>query len=555
MVEDAYNASAVPFVGGETSTSTAPRWSDGVSSESTGKPTSRPAPSPTSGAPSADESLELAVLRVAFEAAQLGWFEHDLDADRMTFSDQLTTIFGKTPEEFGGTLDGFYCCIHPDDRISCMGKIAEAIYNQGRYTFEARILRPDGAVRWTYVAGQVVREEGAPGRMVGVALDVTDRKRMEEALRTADRQKDDFLAMLGHELRNPMTPIRTAVEYLRRTGAVSEIGIPHLDVISRQVEHMVRLVDDLLDVSRITRGKIILSRKPVSLGDVVATALESARPVIESRGHRLNVVVPERPPWVEGDLTRLAQVLLNLLDNAAKYTDAGGRIELLVAEEVHDAVLRVRDSGVGISPEVLPNVFELFTQADATLDRARGGLGLGLTLVRRLTEMHGGTVSVASLGLGQGSEFAVRLPKIVPGAGESAASVALGSTTAAAARRILIIDDNQDAADSLGRLMELQQHEVMTAYDGASGLTMMESFNPEVVLLDIGLPGMNGYEVAKEARRLLGKTPFLVALTGYGSGDVRQRCWEAGFDAHLVKPAELDALDELVANYDPDRAD
>jgi len=318
---------------------------------------------------------------------------------------------------------------------------------------------------------------------------------------------------------------------------------------------MVRLVDDLLDVSRITRGKIILSRKSISLADVVATALESARPVIESRGHRLNVSLPERPPWVQGDLTRLAQVLLNLLDNAAKYTDAGGEIDLVVAEVGTDAVLRVRDSGVGIDPEVLPNVFELFTQADATLDRARGGLGLGLTLVRRLTEMHGGTVSVASLGLGQGSEFAVRLPKIAPGVGESHSFAAPESTTDTATRRILIIDDNQDAADSLGRLMELQHHQVRTAYDGTAGLAAMEEFKPEVVLLDIGLPGMNGYEVAKEARRVLGKTPFLVALTGYGSGDVRQRCWEAGFDAHLVKPAELDALDELVANYDPNRAD
>jgi len=482
----------------------------------------------------------------------MGWFEHDLTENRMTFSDQLATIFGVGPEAFGGTLEGFYTRIHADDRESCMGKIAEAIYNSGRFTFEARILRPDGSVRWTYVAGQVVSADGEPSRMVGVALDVTDRKRMEEALRTADRQKDDFLAMLGHELRNPMTPIRTAVEYLRRTNSVANSGLPQLDVIARQVEHMVRLVDDLLDVSRITRGKIILAKKPVSLGAVAAAALESARPVIESRGHRLNVSVPDRLPWVDGDLTRLAQILLNLLDNAAKYTDAGGRIDLEIAEEGPDAVVRVRDSGVGIAPEVLPNIFELFTQADNTLDRARGGLGLGLTLVRRLTEKHGGTVSVASLGLGQGSEFTIRLPKIAPGSAEPS----LGDEGAAAAtvRRILIIDDNQDAADSLGRLMELQGHQVRTTYEGAAGLRTAEEFRPEIILLDIGLPGMSGYDVAAGLRQRLGRKPFLVALTGYGSGDVRQRCWEAGFDAHLVKPAELDDLDELVANYDPDRA-
>jgi PAS domain S-box-containing protein len=502
-----------------------------------------------------DESLELSVLRMALDAARMGWFEHDFAADRMTFSEPLETIFGFGTASFGGTLEGFYSRLHPDDRDSCVGKVAEAKFGNGRFTFESRFPRSDGGDRWFFVAGQVIRDEnGDAKRMVGMARDVTDRKRMEEALRTADRQKDDFLAMLGHELRNPMTPIRASVEYLRRTGEASGNAAEHLDVISRQVEHMVRLVDDLLDVSRITRGKIIVNKRPVSLGDVAAMALESARPVIEARGHTLNVRIPERPPWVEGDLTRLAQVLLNLLDNAAKYTDAGGTIDLVVEEDGGDALMRVRDTGVGIAADLLPNIFDLFTQVDATLDRARGGLGLGLTLVRRLTEKHGGTVSVASLGSRQGSEFVVRLPKTAAGKTESPASVALGAARPATVRRVLIIDDNQDAADSLARLMELQRHSVRTAYDGPSGLEIMAEFQPDVVMLDIGLPGMSGYEVAREARQVLGSKAFLLALTGYGSGEVRQRCQDSGFDAHLVKPAELDALDELVANYDPDRA-
>jgi PAS domain S-box-containing protein len=499
-----------------------------------------------------NEAVELAALRLALDAARMGWFEHDFQRDRMTFSEALTAIFGFDAESFGGTLNGFFSRLHPDDRDSCIGKVAEARYGGGRFSWEARVVQPDGAVRWIYLAGQgSLEENGETSRVVGVAHDVTDRKRMEEALRNADRQKDDFLAMLGHELRNPMTPIRSAVEYLRRTGSASDPDSKHLDVISRQVEQMVRLVDDLLDVSRITRGKIILTKKPISLGDVAAMALESARPAIEARGHAINVRIAEPPPWVDGDLTRLSQVLLNLLDNAAKYTDAGGTIDLTIGEDGEDALIKVRDNGAGISEEMLPNVFDLFTQADATLDRARGGLGLGLTLVRRLTEKHGGAVSVSSGGLGRGSEFVVRIPKTPVGAVELDAKK---SANAGASRRLLIIDDNVDAAESLAKLMVLSGHNVKTAYDGSAGLETMSDFNPDLILLDIGLPGINGYDVAREARQRLGKKPFLLALTGYGSGDVRKRCQEAGFDAHLVKPAELDALDEIITNYDPDRA-
>jgi PAS domain S-box-containing protein len=379
--------------------------------------------------------------------------------------------------------------------------------------------------------------------------DITDRKRAEEAHKDADHRKDEFLAMLAHELRNPLAPIRTAAQVLRlKAPAEPELQLAR-DVIDRQVQQLTRLVDDLLDLSRISRGKINVQLEPVALAAVVARAVEISRPLIDAHKHYLEVSLPEQAMRVEGDPARLAQVVSNLLNNAAKYTEEGGRIWLTVERQAEHAVLRVRDTGVGIAADMLPSIFEMFSQVQGSVSRSEGGLGIGLTLVRSLVELHGGSVTALSEGLGQGSEFIVRLPLLqesppsAPARGEQPPR-----PRKAPLRRILVVDDNTDAAESLALLLRISGHEVRTAYDAPTALDVARVQPPEVVLLDIGLPGTNGLEVARRMRQNLGlNDALLVALTGYGQDDDRRRSHEAGFNAHLVKPVDLDALQKLLA--------
>lgn len=368
--------------------------------------------------------------------------------------------------------------------------------------------------------------------------------RLYGELREADRRKDDFLAMLAHELRNPLAPIRSGLDLLAAAGAEA----PVVELMKQQVEHLVRLVDDLLDVSRITRGKITLRREVVELAPIVQRAAETARPLIHARRHQLFVSLPPEPVWVEADPVRLAQALTNLLNNAAKYTDAEGRIDVVARCGENHLMLAVRDNGIGIKAEMLPKVFDLFTQADQSLERSQGGLGIGLTLVRSLVEMHGGSVSAASGGEGQGSEFVIHLPFHAPRLAAAAPPAALGDVPS---RRILVVDDNVGAAKMLALLLtRISDHQVHTAHDGLSALEAARDHRPEIVLLDIGLPRMNGYEVA---RRLRQQPEFeqtvLVALTGYGSEDDRRRSIEAGFDEHLVKPPSLESLQRLAVHH------
>jgi CheY-like chemotaxis protein len=378
-------------------------------------------------------------------------------------------------------------------------------------------------------------------------LDLTPQKRVEAALKEADRRKDQFLAMLAHELRNPLAPIRNAAQVLRALGASDPDRQGPADRIERQVTHLARLVDDLLDVSRFTEGKIKLTKAPVELAAVIARAVETSRPLIDARRHELTVSLPAEPIPVEADAMRLAQVVSNLLNNAAKYTEDGGRIRLTVERRPGEAVLRVRDNGMGIPAELLPHVFDLFTQGDRSLARSEGGLGIGLTLVKSLVELHGGAVAVHSEGPGKGSEFTVRLPTLaalIPGQDEGGEAVRLVGPS----RRVLIVDDNVDAAEMLALWLRTEGHEVCTAHDGARALQEAQAFGPEVVFLDIGLPRMDGYEVARQLRQLAGpKRPLLVALTGYGQDEDRRRAEEAGFNAHLVKPADPAALQELLS--------
>lgn len=395
--------------------------------------------------------------------------------------------------------------------------------------------------------------------------EVVERARIEQALKEADRQKDEFLAMLAHELRNPLAPIGNAVHLMKMKALADPQLKQSRDIIERQLGQLTRLVDDLLDVSRITRGKINLARERLELGELVGRAVETVAPTIEARGHELTVEMPERSLAIYGDPMRLTQVLGNVLGNAAKYTEAGGRIELSARRRNRDVEIAVRDSGIGIAPEVLPRIFDLFTQLDHRMGRPQSGLGIGLALVRRLVEMHGGTVSASSAGAGRGSEFVIRLPislERVDRDAEPDAAAAAGQPTPAThrptseslaapestpRRRILVADDNRDALESLATLLSLSGHEVFRAADGADAMLAAEHHRPEIALLDIGMPRANGYEVARHVRsQAWGRGMVLVALTGWGQESDRRRSQEAGFNAHLTKPVDPKVLDDLL---------
>jgi signal transduction histidine kinase/DNA-binding response OmpR family regulator len=401
---------------------------------------------------------------------------------------------------------------------------------------------------WDVAVTPIPGPDGPTELFLSVSRDVTEQHEAVEALREADRQKDEFLAMLSHELRNPLAPIRNSVEILRRIGLKDPVLMTARDMIDRQVTHVVRLVDDLLDVSRVSRGKVQLQKEPLDLEKAVQQAVETTRQLVEARRHELTVTLPQHPVRVEGDFTRLAQVVVNLLDNAAKYTERGGKVWISVEANHDRAFVRVRDSGRGIDPPALKRLFELFYQGDRDLDRSEGGLGIGLSLVKRLVEMHGGTVEARSAGRGHGSEFVVCLP-CLPAAPERIRSAPIDAPAKPGrCFRILVVDDNIDSAESLAALLRMDGHQVVTAHDGRKGVETALRERPDVVLLDIGLPGLNGYQ-ACETMRAGGLTDTLiVATTGYGQKEDRERSHEAGFDAFQVKPVALRAIRELLAN-------
>jgi len=374
------------------------------------------------------------------------------------------------------------------------------------------------------------------------------------ALKEADQRKDEFLAMLAHELRNPLAPIRTAVQLLRLRELAESQRARARDVIERQVEHLVDLINDLLDVSRITRGVIGLQKEPLLVGAIVARAVEIARPAIDAHQHELFIQLPDESLAVDGDRTRLVQVVANILHNAAKFMEPHGKIRLTVSRDGGHAVIKVADTGIGIAPDLLPTIFELFTQAHTRSDRSEGGLGIGLALIRRLTEMHGGTVTAYSEGPGRGAELTVRLPvlaaHLLP---EDPEPVQTPALPAIPSRRILVADDNDDAAESLTLRLQLSGHDVRTARNGAEALAIAGEFKPEIVLLDLGMPKMDGYATAREIRkRPWGKRATLIALTGWGQQKDRQRTADAGFDRHLVKPvAEMELFEALAFERSP----
>jgi PAS domain S-box-containing protein len=374
------------------------------------------------------------------------------------------------------------------------------------------------------------------------------RMRSEAALRDADRRKDEFLAILAHELRNPLAPLRSSVQRLRTAPHDPDRVAATCSVMERQVARMVRLIDDLLDVSRITHGQLSLKRKPVALATVVVDAVETVQPLVDEMQQAVDVSLPAEPVWIDGDSVRLAQALGNLLGNASKYSPRGGRIAVDAHVEDGAVVVSVRDRGVGIAADVLPQIFELFTRAHAPQADHTGGLGIGLSLVKRLVEMHGGTVSAESDGPGRGSAFTMHLPVIAAPDMVERAVTRERHVQGGATRRILVVDDNRDAAESIATLLELWGHAVATAHDGVDAVDTAAAFRPDVVLLDIGLPGMNGYDACRALRaQPAGRNAVIVALTGWGQDADRRNSEVAGFDAHLVKPVEESALREVIA--------
>jgi two-component system CheB/CheR fusion protein len=499
---------------------------------------------------------------LALSVAQLGIYELDTETGETRWDARIREIWGIGPDE-PVTYDTFIASVHADDREALRAEVAKARTpgSTPAPRAEFRIVRPDGSTRWVSGSAVVELSAGRPVRVLGTIEDVSERTLAAEALKQsearfressarlaeADRRKDEFLAMLAHELRNPLAAIHAAVELLRRRPdpepALQRAGA----IMGRQIQQLVRMVDELLEVSRITSGKLTLKTERTHLMSVVNTAVETSRPLLEAKELRLSVLVPPVPIAFDADPARLAQALVNLLTNAAKYTPAGGQVSLSAACVGGKVVFRVKDSGIGIAPEMLEPIFELFVQANESLDRVQGGLGLGLPLVRRIVELHGGTVTAFSDGPGRGSEFVIQLAAECRQVDH--APPRPGPRAQNPSRRILVVEDNRDLAEGLGGLLAGSGHAVRVAYDGLKGLELAEALRPEVVLLDIGLPLLDGYEVARRLRRLPGlQRTMIIALSGYGDAKDRERSRQAGFDHHLVKPAEVDKIEELLAS-------
>ena len=494
-------------------------------------------------------------LRLAQGVAQIGTWDWDPETRVACFSAESRELLG-LEENDAGQQDEWKRNVHPKHLEQVCAMLEECAAARA-CEIEYRYQHPLRGERWIYSKAGLVEHAGHR-HVVGICLDVTERREAEEALKEVNRRKDEFLAMLAHELRNPLAPIRNAAQLLN----VHSAGNPEIEwaraVIERQTKHLVRLVDDLLDVSRMVRGQIVLKKKPVELAEIVQNAVETSRPLIRLRKHHLTVQIPEEPVLLQADLTRLSQVVSNLLNNAAKYTDDGGQIRLDAVVDNGTVIIRVRDTGLGVDSDLLPHIFDLFTQADRTPDRAQGGLGIGLTLVKRLVELHGGSVQAHSEGLGSGAEFVVRLPTLASSSEpvmRTPLRIPVVAPADARSLRILIVDDNVDAADSIAMLLSMEGHETRSVNTARAALLAVPDFKPEVVLLDIGLPEMDGYEVARHLRAQGGTQRLrLVAVTGYGQPADRLRAHEAGFDEHMVKPVEPTALQDFLRAVQSDPA-
>ncbi|WP_020653728.1 PAS domain-containing hybrid sensor histidine kinase/response regulator [Massilia niastensis] len=486
-------------------------------------------------------------LRDGMDAAKMVVWDWDFATDQLAYSDNIRLVLGCVP----GTMVALREYIHPEDRRKIALAHEGALGGAGSYQEVVRFIRPDnGRQIWLDSRGKAQYDaQGKPVRMRGVTVDVTERYQAELELREANRKKDEFLAMLAHELRNPLAPISTAAEMLRLTASSDARTRKASEVISRQVKHMTSLVDDLLDVSRVTRGLVELDKEVVDIKLAVSSAVEQSRPLIESRHHSLTVRTDSAQSTVYGDRTRLVQVIVNLLNNAAKYTPQGGEIALTV--NAHDRMIHiaVTDNGIGIDGKLLPHIFELFTQAERTPDRAQGGLGLGLALVKTMVALHGGAVHAASAGPGTGSTFTISLPAYLPGQSDRLPEAGHAAPAAAASPvKVMIVDDNVDAAESLAVLLEAQGHQVTVQSHPLDAIAAAKQAPPQVFILDIGLPEMDGYELARRLRADPATADALfIALTGYGQAHDRVLSKSVGFEHHFVKPMDTEKLRQALA--------
>jgi signal transduction histidine kinase/ActR/RegA family two-component response regulator len=500
-------------------------------------------------------ALDRARLDYATRLSGVGFWYCDLPFAELEWDERVKDHFFFAPTD-RITIDDFYARIHADDRDATRDAIDASIRSRTPYDIVYRTVHPfTGAVKWIRALGGTdYASDGTPTHFDGVTVDVTAQKldqqrlsTLNEQLREQDRRKDEFIATLSHELRNPLAPIRSAARII----ASSQLKPAQLQqaqlIIERQVTHMALLLDDLLDIARITQGKLQLKRSTIPLVDVVDAAVEAVRPTLDGKNQQLLLCLPSHPVMLDGDSLRLSQVLSNLLMNAVKYSDAGGHIALTVTVQGDRLSLSVKDDGIGIAPESLGGIFAMFSQIDGVAGRSDGGLGIGLALVKGIVDLHGGTVEARSAGPGRGSEFIVRLPLALPDPA-TANDAAAATSVAAARRRILVADDNHDAADSLALLLELAGHEVRVAHLGHAAVALAQAFRPHTALLDIGMPDLSGYEVAQQLRREPWATDIqLIALTGWGQDEDRRQALEAGFDHHLVKPVDPDQLAALLA--------
>jgi signal transduction histidine kinase/DNA-binding response OmpR family regulator len=495
------------------------------------------------------------MLTTAQKAGQIGVFEWDGRSDEVYWSPEVYVLLGRRPEEFAPTVGHWNECIHPEDREAGWKIYRDACASRTAvYDLDERVLLPDGSVRWLRATNHLTFDDaGHVTRCLGAVVNIQGLKDLAERERAArfdaeeaNRAKDDFLAMLGHELRNPLSPIMTAIHLLKLRGG--DGAAREVSVIERQTQHLTRLVDDLLDVSRITRGKVSLNRESVEMADIVAAAIETASPTIETGRHQLTTRIPTRGLVVNVDRVRMAQVIANLLTNAAKYTLPGGRITVSAERRAGDVVIEVQDTGTGIAADLLPRIFDQFVQARQTLARAQGGLGLGLAIVKNLVTMHGGSVSASSEGLGRGSTFTVCLPSDDARPAKQTDSSRPRTIAKPGQTRVLVVDDNIDGAEMLAEAVRGLGYRTAVAHDGPQALELAAEFEPEIALLDIGLPVMDGYEVAG---RLLEQyaNVRLVAVTGYGQESDRERARGAGFNDHLTKPIDFDKLDRILASH------
>ena len=497
-------------------------------------------------------------LKMALAVAQIATWEWDLATGKMRWSADPEVVFGFPPQSFGPNRRISHA-VHPDD-VPALETAFHRAMTTGDFEAEYRAVRPNGSVVWIADRGRVVKDSNnQPTRILGISADLTRRKGLEEALIESDRRKDEFLATLAHELRNPLAPIRYAVKVVEMKGP----EIPELrwaiEVIERQTQHMARLVDDLLDVNRITRNKLELRKENVELSSIIAAAVEASQPMIEDNRQHLEVRIPTEPIVLEADVVRLAQVFSNLLNNASKYSklpNGGGTISLSARRDGTSTTVSIRDSGIGIAAPMLPKIFEMFTQVGRSIGQSEGGLGIGLALAKRLVEMHGGNIEARSDGLGKGSEFVVRLP--VRQSKEEEVKVlaeTTGSPEQVRKHRILIADDNQDVVESFQVMLHMLGHEVETALDGLEAIEKAQQFQPEVIVLDIGMPNLDGVETARRLRQQpWARHVVLIAITGWGDDNNKRESAEAGFDVHLVKPVDPMALVDVLNNIDKSTA-